>query len=423
MTKPGTGGAPDAGVLTRSHKTATDVGATLREMWATRPARRSDDRKIAGVSAALARRYAIDPTLVRIAFVVAAFYGVGILAYVVGWLVLPRADRPADRDSTARPVIAAVLLTLMAFGPVAGGRPGGLVGILVMTALLYALHRSRASLGHRDDPDAPAGPSDGPEPTDAVADASLSTSSAPAQPPAWDPLGAAPFAWDLPEPSTPPAPRPPRSVLVPVTLGLALLAGAVVLALGLLGVAPLGATPVVGAALGVVGVGLVVGAFRHRGRGLILAAVPLALVLVAASTGGPRGGPAWREGSFGPWADRDGRPATTLGVDDAAWAPTTPVMVSPIYETGLGDAQLDLRALPSGAPVVTTVRSFAGKVTVLVGPTADVTADCQSASGDRVDCLGHGAGRVVDLGTDGPGGPLIDLHAASATDKVEVHRG
>ncbi|MDQ3905999.1 MAG: PspC domain-containing protein, partial [Actinomycetota bacterium] len=42
---------------------------TARDFWATRPHRRSSDRKIAGVAAAIARRYAIDPVLVRVAFV------------------------------------------------------------------------------------------------------------------------------------------------------------------------------------------------------------------------------------------------------------------------------------------------------------------------------------------------------------------
>nr|HPK66493.1 S-layer homology domain-containing protein [Thermoanaerobaculia bacterium] len=56
----------------------------------------------------------------------------------------------------------------------------------------------------------------------------LSTANPGVTPPAWDPLGAAPFAWDLPEPSPVPAPAPPRrSRVTPVTLAVALLAGGV----------------------------------------------------------------------------------------------------------------------------------------------------------------------------------------------------
>src|SRR2546429_9558203 len=72
----------------------TEVHGTLREMWETRPARPRDDRKVAGVAAGIARRYDIDPVLVRVGFVVAAFSGIGAALYVAGWILLP--DQPAD---------------------------------------------------------------------------------------------------------------------------------------------------------------------------------------------------------------------------------------------------------------------------------------------------------------------------------------
>src|SRR6476469_8845167 len=77
-----------------SDMNTTDVHGTLREMWETRPARPRDDRQIAGVAAAIARRYDIAPVLVRVGFVVAAFFGIGAALYIAGWLVLP--DTPAD---------------------------------------------------------------------------------------------------------------------------------------------------------------------------------------------------------------------------------------------------------------------------------------------------------------------------------------
>src|SRR5215470_19737169 len=72
----------------------TDVHGTLRDMWDTRPARPRDDRQIAGVAAGIARRYDIDPVLVRVGFVVAAFFGIGAALYIAGWIILP--DTPAD---------------------------------------------------------------------------------------------------------------------------------------------------------------------------------------------------------------------------------------------------------------------------------------------------------------------------------------
>jgi phage shock protein PspC (stress-responsive transcriptional regulator) len=406
MSSPGQGSRAPAGA---------DVGATLREMWATRPARLKSDRKVAGVAAAISRRYAIDPTLVRVAFVVGLFYGVGLLVYLAGILLLPRVDERGRRETPVWAIVIGSLLGIAAVASAFSGDLGTVIGVVTALGLLYALHRSR---GHLRDPQRPTPVADGGVTSEGETAASP-------QPPSWDPLGAAPFAWDLPEPAAPPAPRPPRSRVGPVTLGVALLAVGAVAGLGLLGVVPLGVTALAATALAVVGVGLVVAAFRRRGRGLIVAAVPLALLVVAAANA-PANGP-WRDGWRGgpPWAV-DG-PGTVQTLGDASWSPA-PNAVAPAYETAFGDARLDLRGLatvPPGAPPVRTqVQSGAGDVTVLLPANADVTAACESGGGD-VDCLGRpgGGGRMTDPGPDGPGGPIIDLQARSGGGDVEVRRG
>lgn len=49
-----------------------------------------DRRLVAGVCAGLAAYFGIDPTLIRLAFVVlTAFGGFGILLYLGAWLVVP----------------------------------------------------------------------------------------------------------------------------------------------------------------------------------------------------------------------------------------------------------------------------------------------------------------------------------------------
>ena len=47
---------------------------------------------IAGVCAALADRFGLSRTLVRIAFVLFGLFGVGELVYIVLWLLIPRAN-------------------------------------------------------------------------------------------------------------------------------------------------------------------------------------------------------------------------------------------------------------------------------------------------------------------------------------------
>src|SRR5438093_11302280 len=55
-------------------------------------ARSESDRRIAGVCGGLARYFGIDPVLVRVGFVVAAFMGWGLILYVVLWIVLPQGE-------------------------------------------------------------------------------------------------------------------------------------------------------------------------------------------------------------------------------------------------------------------------------------------------------------------------------------------
>jgi phage shock protein PspC (stress-responsive transcriptional regulator) len=76
----------------------------------TRPplTRSTTDKKIAGVSAGLARHLGIDPVLVRIGFVVTAVCtGVGLLAYAAMWAFVPKDDETfTDAGTPARPVAA-----------------------------------------------------------------------------------------------------------------------------------------------------------------------------------------------------------------------------------------------------------------------------------------------------------------------------
>ena len=53
---------------------------------------RSQDRMVAGVAAGLAEYFNIDPTLVRILFILLTIFGggfLGVLTYVVLWIIMP----------------------------------------------------------------------------------------------------------------------------------------------------------------------------------------------------------------------------------------------------------------------------------------------------------------------------------------------
>jgi phage shock protein C len=53
--------------------------------------RSETDRVIAGVAGGIAQRFGINSTLLRLAWVLAVFFGgFGVLAYLILWLVLPK---------------------------------------------------------------------------------------------------------------------------------------------------------------------------------------------------------------------------------------------------------------------------------------------------------------------------------------------
>ena len=55
------------------------------------------DKMIGGVAGGLAEYFDIDPTIVRILFVVSLFTGAGVLAYIVLWIVVP--EEPYGLDT------------------------------------------------------------------------------------------------------------------------------------------------------------------------------------------------------------------------------------------------------------------------------------------------------------------------------------
>jgi phage shock protein PspC (stress-responsive transcriptional regulator) len=51
-----------------------------------------DDRWIAGVCAGLANRFGLPTGLVRLSFVVLGLVGAGEIAYIVLWILMPKAE-------------------------------------------------------------------------------------------------------------------------------------------------------------------------------------------------------------------------------------------------------------------------------------------------------------------------------------------
>jgi phage shock protein PspC (stress-responsive transcriptional regulator) len=407
---------------------AAQVADTAKDFWANRPRRPRNGRIVAGVAAGIGRRYGIDPIIIRIALVVATFFGgAGVLFYLLGWLLLPAeqdevsaAESLVGRGHSSTPPALTILLGIALIPAIGFFTNADFSTYVVAAALLlglFLLHRGRADHQYAVRPTAnPAQmPTGAPmtdtgfkgEPmTDRTRWAGQPPVTEPQQPPAWDPLGAAPFAWDLPEPQPaapepePERPQPRRKSRIGLaTVGFAVVAGAAMFATNAF--AP---HVIVGILAGIVGLGMVGGAFLGGGRGL----VPLAALLCC----------------FGAILTVSHVRNVNNIVSDATYTPTSISAVQPSYDEGIGDLTVDLTQLPNSGTVDTKVSVGTGNARVLVPANADVVVTCHAPVG-TVNCLdmredGANNNSIRAIQNDPSDNLKITLDVGSSIGDVEV---
>ncbi|QNN51498.1 PspC domain-containing protein [Nocardioides mesophilus] len=443
--------APRAGVATEN----------LRDY--TRLRRSVIDRKIAGVAGGLGRHLNIDPTVLRVLFVVLCFFGgAGIVLYAAAWLLVPE-EQSDDAVISASPstrntllIIAGVLGAVLVVGDFVGNLNGGFGGVFLpgpialaaLVVLIVLLTRDKS--GHHADVPAPTGPASAPAaPASAgttagsgsfsypgapgaagevpVAPAAYQEAPAPASSPGWPASGATAYAPTAPPagatayPPTPPAgpaayapttyPSPPRRDRGPVLFGFTL--AFVAVALGTLGLYDAAGNTVVDAAypalaLAVIGVMLVVGSFAGRPGGLVALGVLACIALAVTSV-----------------ADRYdyGRPQRLDAV------PASSAQVHDRYSVLAGTVGLDLtsvRDLENLDGRSVELRAEAGEIIVYVPEGLDVAVDAEiGIAGDvNVDgTLDEGRSprvvRVVDGGKDVP---TLTLEADLSVGSIEVRQ-
>ncbi|MCV2488468.1 PspC domain-containing protein [Geodermatophilus sp. YIM 151500] len=211
------------------------------------------------------------------------------------------------------------------------------------------------------------------------------------------------------EPRRPAGPRSPIPGLT--VAGLLIVVGLLAFVARFTGWDP-DATPFLGAALLVVGFGLMVAAFtggRTARGGLIALGAILSLALLISSAE--------------PWRG--------AGVADRTWYASTPDDVRPVYRAGIGDVRLDFADLDVSnltEPIETRLDSGVGDVTVVLPRDADVRVHVDVGHGN-VDLFdrgltdgglfpGEGVGSWVDDGL-----PEIELTLDARAGDVEVTRG
>ena len=206
----------------------------------------------------------------------------------------------------------------------------------------------------------------------------------------------------------------PRSPVPRVTVAFVLIVeGVLVLLERFTGLHP-GPRGFIGAALLIVGLGLIAAAFAHgrtaRG-GLIAVGVLLSIALIGATSA--------------PWHSFHGGDA----VGDTLYRPTTVDDVRPDYRGGIGDATLDLTEVPLGGlngTITTRIEHGVGNLHVLVPRSADVQVEVHHGLGN-VDVLNGSSDGGFFPGTGtapwtGDGHAEFDLIINAGIGDVEVSR-
>lgn len=378
--------------------------------------RTRDDRMVAGVAGGVARRFDVDPVLVRILLVVLCFVGLaGLILYVAGWLFLPAEDEPRsnvaewfgleDSESQVRDLglVAATVLAVLAVVGDGGWGPGpGSFWHLVWLGLPIALvvwlvsrvRRPAARAAAAD----PTGPADG---TAAFAPADTGwpgSGSGATTDTAVDGASTVPPATP-PASTLPPAPpRPPRRRFTWVPTLLTIWTIAIATAVTWL-VADPEWTAYVAVALAVTGLGLLACTFVRGGLPLVLLGL-LLTGLLAAGTALP-----------------------SLRMGDQRVTPTSAGQLQPVYEHGMGRFELDLTDVDPDALVgrTVTVDTGLGQTIVTLPSDLPVDVDATVRAGD-LEVLGErvsGTSQELTTNDDEPGLTLRIEHTAG---QVEVTR-
>jgi phage shock protein PspC (stress-responsive transcriptional regulator) len=342
--------------------------------------RTTTDRKVAGVAGGLARHLDVDPIILRVAFVVLAFFGgAGLILYGAGWLLLPEDgdDRATLHLDERSRTIALVALTVLAGLALVGDSWGAgwfpwPLAIIGLVAFVW-LSRSRERDARR--------------------------AAAPAVP--GDPA----YAAATPYPAHTPPPRDPRKRgprLFWFTLLLILVAE------GVLAIADGAGLSVVDSAypalaVGLVALMLVVGSVVGRAGGLIALGLLASLFLAGATA-----------------ADRwDGERYT--------YEPTTADQVQDSYSMRTGELVLDLTGVDDLEDLdgrTVDVTGEVGRIEVLVPAdlTTSVNAGVDGPGGFTIFGEDHGG---IDIGASaesygGPGAPELTIDADLSVGQITV---
>jgi phage shock protein PspC (stress-responsive transcriptional regulator) len=378
--------------------------------------RRPDQGPIAGVCAGVAEYFRLDPVIVRIAAVVLAVSGPGVIAYVLAWIFVPAASGAAlqsstpssDRTDRGAQIFGIVLLVIalcVLWGDWWSPARRWLFPLALLALGSWLLLRREGS----DDDGGSVEPPPVPPATDPVPWSATPAAAPTVEVPAdVDPTvvdgtadqsstvaeGSDDTAGNDSEPPTTPwsygpppdvpdrngAARRRRRMLGPVVMG------ALLVWSGIAWMAGLSVENGLAVGLCIIGVGFVLGAFVGGSWALIFPAFALGGALIVASVADiPLNGP----------------------IGDRTWVPQEVSALQTRYELSVGEGTLDLTDLPLGADdhVTITASVGIGHLVILVPDGAALDVSAEVAAGESL-LLGYpesGVGVVTQRTFEGNG--------------------
>jgi phage shock protein PspC (stress-responsive transcriptional regulator) len=410
------------------------MDATSPPAGPTRPplVRDTRDGLVGGVAAGLARHLGVDVTLLRLAFVLTTIFmgGFGLVAYLAGWVLIPSDGGAVDAGSTAGRLeriargrgaafwIGIGLITLgglrlldTLLGPLGArlwfGSLRDLIGPLALITIGALLWRSARTT----EPAAVAGDGEsgmGAGLREAGSEVRRELGAA------FREVGSEVAALEQSFESyerTVEARRDAEGVrLGRLVIGLALLAAGMLWITESLGLTSLGTGRIAAAALAVIAIGLLVGSFAGRPRGLIVAGLLLAPLVLASTVS--RGLPIGVDDMIVVGGEEAVAGDLTLRPRDLAAIETH----DSGYEFGVGRIEVDLTGLDldelrARGAVDIDIELGVGELRILLPDTVtfDIVAEL-------------GIGRMELPGTDSSGFGLERSTLASATEATEAPR-
>ncbi|MDE0233510.1 MAG: LiaF-related protein [bacterium] len=372
---------------------------------ATRLHRPEQGRWIAGVAAGLGIHLGVPTAVIRAVFALLCFVGgLGVLLYVAGWLLIPGEGQTESivqgwvgagqaRRWVGVILVGVAIIILAAETSLIRGDLAFAVVLIGIGVMLF-----RGDLSREDRPPAPRRSGRRAAPPDGASQESTA-------PPA-------------PAPAAPPPPPRDRSYLGRVFVGVAVIALGV---LGLLDEVLPGFHPhffhYMALAMGVIGLGVVVGAWFGRPAGLVILGavlIPVLLLSRLAEAGGVNlvsmeftsGGQAIQFSSAGQVLHRPG------SLED----------INQSYELGVGGLIIDLRDIDfAGRTVTMDAEVGIGEIVVRLpeGVAADVRGEVGMGSLEVGDWDRDGIGVEADLRLEGSEGTLV-LDSGVGIGEIEV---